>query len=1758
MTVQQLLLLSLLIFIYQSQSIDYNHYSHDDSTVTNKLRITHMVSDISYATTLDQVLFTVLDYSGNILIEEEPPISSFSTRNTISTLLVDYDFDEYDIDEMKVHFRDDAIGDVNGALFTILQLHTHHRAFCFIYSGDDYGQLIDDDLPYILHNEGSECVDSSSTELVYGFYGYYAREIAIEEAIGRMRVIVNTWAYEIVNTLYVCVKSNGVYVDNIGLFSRTPTSVGNYHERLLHFVTNSDNDWPHVDTVEYIRGAEGCNENSGSTHCCEMAGKEVVWSINVDTPTLADIIDFTYNTIDSAFNKISLTQMGTDFENFYMLQDIISFTSRLRNTETGDYTDEIFYDYVHSLSENNVEIDYEFNNLEPNTLYELELKYVVEIFDVYNNREIAYENFDSKVNIPLKTGCNCVPGSSAAPELGYTQEFDIIIFSFKDNGACEDSWAGGLTNELNPDMTFTTGVCDSNTEYLETEFENDIVGDHQMYFWGIDASDNIIPASLNIHNSITFTRKWSSKLVLNAKNQDGVPVSGRIFNIFNTVEVASGFTNNDGTLELIFYVDTDLGSSHNFDFKYNDGLSFKVEGDDTVYSEYEITMERFTEYILNVEVTVEVATGNVFIEDYPSCPAIGVEICTNDGDICTKTNDEGIYYLTLSATSGTITSDVSTDTHDYDSETVSYNFDFAVGKTQYQVKLVDACDNPYTEEFELSLISTCSDLNMNINVMHDDMFDIYYSKYDLEITTMDGSPSKKIFGGDQYGVKSISTYDDSGIVEFVAYPDPIIDISSLMKECDSVYTIEPGIQIVDISVHRIGFDGNFCNLDLPSNLYLSDTVTKQGLCESECVFSLKNGTNQLEYQYSINPNVFEISKNPLRYLNISIDTFIGSEYSFDVSVPVYVLGNILHSKFTTYMPKSLSFFTGYESPPGRNSYSDIPIGTVLSLVHEVKEPQMKSINSKELTQTFEFTPMGEASLLSYVQTSAESSTISSSIGNEYTNGGGDSILVPDMTMFVELHHVSKMGNGTCDHEFDYLISWVPQLSSIKDFYSVHDIQENIDQVLYAAEIDTEASDADILEANIVAEYWNDILDIMENVVYDPVTITNFSVSNLLQVVYASDYENIDQDYVTFNGKRKQTFEVELSTNYTGYRSHISKIYIPDELVPEFEKWITLKTTVYGSTSRHYFEMHTDTTVSYSKGEEENTHFLISLREEIPNNSYEFSLGINPTTGLPTYKVFGGTSSCPNTEGTIPRIVGKIVVEDPDRLDQPAPVEASFKVTVSNSYGSGYQRYIFYPDFNSLNGLSIFLNGAPLEEKFIDLNEAENVVFDLVVSRIVGPYQYENIRLILESDCGDIISEAYLNVSFIQYCPPIEWAGSMASESDWYSNSISTGVLVSIKNPNFIEYALNDIYNEGRLLNINLEYLQDNSGEWQHVADLLDYEESDLGIIEYLWETAEKDDGNYDLRVTTVCTDILSEEYDTFTTSVSPGSIDFTPAQQFGAPFPSDIYKSGDPIGVHFTENLLCLKTPVYTFEAVVSETGDELKMFSVCEGRSIFLEFHATIFYDTMVGNSVTITLSGVQDMLWNPTSNISWSFSVEQIELPRTKTTLQKLAYNGDSIHFEDGDTSKASVEDNIASSLQIESDRVEISDVKFGENGTSTFSLNLNPEKSPTSSSITTTTLSKDFTDIVISGSDSDLSDIEVIDDSWIVVEELECDSFSGVFGCSDAIIGNQGAVVGLGVTLALVAIMCVVLLGITYRFYDQRKKSVAKLSQDIELKD
>ncbi len=378
-----------------------------------------------------------------------------------------------------------------------------------------------------------------------------------------------------------------------------------------------------------------------------------------------------------------------------------------------------------------------------------------------------------------------------------------------------------------------------------------------------------------------------------------------------------------------------------------------------------------------------------------------------------------------------------------------------------------------------------------------------------------------------------------------------------------------------------------------------------------------------------------------------------------------------------------------------------------------------------------------------------------------------------------------------------------------------------------------------------------------------------------------------------------------------------------------------------------------------------------LSDNNPGDYFSVDILRDEVYGTPVFKTVGGASSCPWEKGTQPRegvqiIAEKYVahVDDPDG-------QAVFRLQLANNSQSDEDRFynLWFDQASNPDGAEITLGGSQVQGGIATpyfIQAGKYLESTVTLTRGPEAFDYENIRFILASGCGDPAIEDTLHLSahFKGTCSDI----SIIQPSETWA--------VSSNDNNRLKLRLGN-YDRDLLDLIRIQVKNTGIYNWLTVKD---FSKDDLGpsFTDITVLLDEFIDGNYDVRAVLECAG--GKKY----SQLYSGTIDRHGPVLFGLPEPSDlILKPGELIMALFDEDVNCILFNSDVVTVTNLSTREIMEVEVGCFGNMVIIIPDLEGKYTE--GDTFNIKITHLEDMAGNNISSpVSWSFVIFEDPTPQ------------------------------------------------------------------------------------------------------------------------------------------------------------------------------
>lgn len=338
----------------------------------------------------------------------------------------------------------------------------------------------------------------------------------------------------------------------------------------------------------------------------------------------------------------------------------------------------------------------------------------------------------------------------------------------------------------------------------------------------------------------------------------------------------------------------------------------------------------------------------------------------------------------------------------------------------------------------------------------------------------------------------------------------------------------------------------------------------------------------------------------------------------------------------------------------------------------------------------------------------------------------------------------------------------------------------------------------------------------------------------------------------------------------------------------------------------------------SQSQTNSTEFSFTLQDDNPGDFYSVDIKDGGPLNGPIFVSRGGQTSCPYEgevktkaykpgqkvlqKATIPQDRPKISISPARLVAVPSDEEAVFTLSISNENPNMTRVYdLELDDGSNPDGAILFIDGDGVNRPF-EVPGGATINKTLTVLKGPNANEFEGITLTLKAQCEDLVGEddertldqTSFSVSYIPTCSNVAFVNPVNS---WVVNDKFNDLFP-------ITFSGYDINFEG-LEEVKFQYKLSTESTWSDKEVFLNKEEAeddeliisrDFTFTSYNWDISGLPDGNYDLRLITVCGGVEKES------EIVSGLIDRVNPSPFGQPSPADgILSPNDEISIRFNE-----------------------------------------------------------------------------------------------------------------------------------------------------------------------------------------------------------------------------------------------------------------
>jgi len=395
--------------------------------------------------------------------------------------------------------------------------------------------------------------------------------------------------------------------------------------------------------------------------------------------------------------------------------------------------------------------------------------------------------------------------------------------------------------------------------------------------------------------------------------------------------------------------------------------------------------------------------------------------------------------------------------------------------------------------------------------------------------------------------------------------------------------------------------------------------------------------------------------------------------------------------------------------------------------------------------------------------------------------------------------------------------------------------------------------------------------------------------------------------------------------------------------------------------------------------------------------FDVDVFVDPNYGTFVFNTVSGQSMCPSEAGTEAReLPGIKILNSP--LGPTMPDEdAIFELLLENNGQETFNFQAYTQLSENQAGLRLTLNGIPFSELVYSQMVPGSVKAILKVERGPTKFRYNPFTVGFRSLCDAAMNmvdqnlgpehwadqHVPINVEFLQPCSTVELADALASDRTFAISLENTldehrrnQLRIVARNPQINQRSWRE---DSRLERVVAEYRVRGDFIWSpcldldgHIINFIDKENS-FGFSTAHWFAGPLPDGEYDLRLRTVCNPSPGEvppRMDGSTSMSVIGLIDRAAPHQFGPIEPVDgVYFPGDVLAVRFDEKIFCNRP--FSFNVELQVDGVERKfdmqeMSIVCEQFTIRFTFEDIVPYEVIMDRAATLIINHVEDLAQN------------------------------------------------------------------------------------------------------------------------------------------------------------------------------------------------
>ncbi|HMS97553.1 MAG TPA: T9SS type A sorting domain-containing protein [Saprospiraceae bacterium] len=881
------------------------------------------------------------------------------------------------------------------------------------------------------------------------------------------------------------------------------------------------------------------------------------------------------------------------------------------------------------------------------------------------------------------------------------------------------------------------------------------------------------------------------------------------------------------------------------------------------------------------------------------------------------------------------------------------------------------------------------------------------------------------------GGSTVDLTKSDTIVDFIYFAPPEVEIATGL---DTVPNCLPAKIVLEKSENitlEIKVKETYISTPLDDGICYLDTADLQiinGFSDTRIDTTLSGGN--LQYLFRVgNPNP---SPPYLKTLQI-IATSVPAGRIGSLTKQAIVTGTVNKLQtFTTMMPFMPSVIL--RDPPGDGSSSFIEktekVCKTTELSMEVEAGVSGSVDI-EIAPTIQFVvaPFGLGKIVTVdpdfqinIETEVTYSKVTSnsfqtcvSFNNRIATNDGELIvggerggdLYVGEAINLVFGFADKVSFDTCTVDVKQIVEVEPGNFATTFVYSEFNIKNNVIRYLneLSESMDTDSADrVNYLES---IDRWEAIINRNDSLKQKAKLVRNLSFDAGVEYAYSETADTtdtkFDQNGVNTDSKIGTTFG--FSGDNAGAKFKVNAI------VKSSNTWKTENGTEKGLTTGY------------------------TLKDNDPGDAFTVDVAMDTVYKTPVFRIRAGQSSCPWEPGTANREAPNLQIGEGSQftaVNVPANEPAVFKLNLGNLSATNEDWTYGFTAIAGSNpdGAIIKVNGQPLNNNTIQYVVPYNSSIPITLTVERGPiaYEYEGLKVALVSECelardfalslqsdSMFFSAIDLGVDFIRPCSEVN---INVPEQNWVvinNDPLQPGTLrritvtgYDLNSPDFQLIRLQYRRTDGNGAWINLPtptgIYEAYNPKWSGFNSIPNDPDTLLlqpDFTQFMWDTDEIADGNYEIHAWAVCSGDASDKPGY--SDIIKGKIDREPPKLVGVPQPSDgVFHLGDEISFTFNQDINCNKiiqadllnaNNVGLYDA---ETGQLIDATISCAGNKIVINPN---FQNKFFENKIMrAELHNIQDLTGNVMLAADWEFYVDRNELAWLTDSIEIVKYADES----------------------------------------------------------------------------------------------------------------------------------------------------------------